>query len=130
MNPNLPLDLENQTAAELVAANLPELADFDIEAFNAQVDLSKDQVDVTSPMLLIAVNGLSKGFGARGGDLLSVVFVVVVPNQDQAVARQNGLRALIAIRNWMTRTRFTLETIRTHQLHPCFLGDLVATYVG
>lgn len=122
--------LEANLVTDLVAANLPELASFDIEAFAGQVNLANDQVLVGKPSILIAVVGASRLASVKGGDYLRVAYVAVSPGTDQGVRRQDALDALFAIRNYLNTTDLLFEEIRTEALHPVTIATLYAQFVG
>jgi hypothetical protein len=125
-------DLEALTVSALLAADLPELGTFAIEALAAQVDLEHDQLHFGSPTLLVALTGVDCSHGEADSDELTVAFVAVVPGTDQTARRQDALDALRAIRRWMNEaeTPFVPKAIRTERLHPLTVAALFATCVG
>jgi hypothetical protein len=116
--------------AAILAASIPELADFDVKPFTNHLDLEKDQVPVSNPTLVVAVAGGKKQGNMPGADVLIVVFLAVVPGLDQAVRRQDGLDALFALKGWIQDTSFVYDRIQTDALHPVFIGALYADIVG
>lgn len=122
--------LEANLVSDLVAANLPELAAFDIESFAGQVNLANDQVLIGKPSILIAVVGATRLASVRGGDTLRVAYVAVSPGTDQGVRRQDALDALFAIRDYLNTTDLLFEEIRTEALHPVTIATLYAQFVG
>ena len=124
------VDLETQVVASLLAADIPELAKFDIKAFSNHLDLTNDQIPVSNETLVVAVGGGKRQGNMPGADLVNLVFLAVVPGLDQATRRQDGLDALFALKEWLQDTNFVYDVIRTETLHPVFVGALYAAVVG
>lgn len=120
---------EDALVAALAASGLPELEGFAIEALGAQVDLEDDELQFSSPTLLIAQTGGDIAY--PGGDSFQMAVVAVVPGIDQRVRRQQALDALLAIRYWLpTNTQYAPSTLRTERLHPVAVAGLFATFIG
>ena len=125
------IEFEASMVATLLEANLPALATFDIKPFTNHLDLTNDQVPVSNPTLLVAVAGGRGQARMPNADVLTLVFLAVVPGQDQAVRRQDGLEALFAVKDWFTTgTNLVYDRIQSEALHPVFIGGLYADFVG
>lgn len=122
---------EDQAVSALQAAGLPELADFQIEALNNQVDFSKDELVIAAPYILVAWVAAAHDQGYIGADPLTLAFVAVVPGVNMRERRSRAVNAVVAIANWMrTGTTYQPDRSAIERVHPAAVASLTSTIVG
>ena len=125
---------EAQAVADVIAAQLPQLATFQIESLNNQVDFEHDQLNMAAPHLLIEWIGADHEHGFLGADPITLAFVAVVPGGNQDERRCLAVNALVALANWMRMGNSILSyqpnRSAVERVHPMAVASLTATVVG
>lgn len=134
---NDPSVWEAQAVADLIAAAIPELANFNIEVLEGQVDFEKDQLNLAASYLLVACVGSDPEHGHPGADPLTLAFVAVVPGGNQYERRSIAFNAVHAISNWMRGPSAPMapacyQPLRSavERVHPSAVATLTASIVG
>lgn len=126
-----PTQWEDQAVSDIIGANLPALAGFEIEVLSNQVDFEKDQINHGAPYLLIAWVEADHERGYIGADPFFLAFTVVVPGGSERERRGTAINAVKAIADWMrTGTPYQPKRSVVERIHPSAIVSLTAIRVG
>jgi hypothetical protein len=129
---NDPSAWEAQAVSDLLAAALPELSGFQVEALTNQVDWEKDQLTTAVAHVLVAWVEANHEGGYQGADAFTLAFVAIVPGGNQYERRMRAINAAQAIANWMRSSVSAYQPLRSvvEKVNPFAVATLTATRVG